>query len=119
VGQGVLQPNIKFASLKGQSLFYGNISDDNPIDNHDVKVSLGTPEELEAAKEGLFTSVNQAGVSRDGAHSLRKLVKEYDDVFRLKLGADPPANMKSLFIKLRDGSKSVRMSARVLPPGPI
>jgi hypothetical protein len=28
----VLQPNVKFASLKEQALFYGNIPDDDPID---------------------------------------------------------------------------------------
>jgi hypothetical protein len=30
----------------------------------------------------------------------------------LKLGADPPANVKPLVIKLRDGAEFVRMSAR-------
>jgi hypothetical protein len=34
--QGVVQPNIKFASLKGKSPFYGDILDDDPIDCHDV-----------------------------------------------------------------------------------
>jgi hypothetical protein len=39
-------------------------------------------------------------------------VTECKDVFRLKLGADPPANVKPLFIKLRDGAEPVRISAR-------
>jgi hypothetical protein len=34
------------------------------------------------------------------------------DFFRLKLGADPSANVRPLFIKLRDGAEPVRMSAR-------
>jgi hypothetical protein len=33
-------------------------------------------------------------------------------VFRLKLGADSPANVKPLVIKPRDGAESVRMLAR-------
>jgi hypothetical protein len=37
-------------------------------------------------------------------------------VFRLKLGADLPANVKSLIIKLRDGAEPVRMSAREYAP---
>jgi hypothetical protein len=41
-------------------------------------------------------------MSWDGAQSLRQLVTECKDVFRLKLGADPPANVKPLVIKLRD-----------------
>jgi hypothetical protein len=44
------------------------------------------------------------------------LVTESKDIFRLKLGADPPANVKPLFIKLRDGAEPVRMSARKYAP---
>jgi hypothetical protein len=40
----VLQSNVKFASLKEQALFYGDIPDDDPIDYHDVDVGQGIPE---------------------------------------------------------------------------
>jgi hypothetical protein len=40
------------------------------------------------------------------------LVTECKDVFRLKLGADPPANVQPLVIKLCKGAEPVRMSAR-------
>jgi hypothetical protein len=100
----VLQSNVEFASLKEQALFYGDIPDDDPIDYHDVDVGQGIPEELADAIEGLLTSAEQAGISRDGVQSLRQLVTECKDVFRLKLGADPPANVKPRVIKLRDGA---------------
>jgi hypothetical protein len=112
----VLQSNVKFASLKEQALFYGDIPDDDPIDYHDVDVGQGSPEELADAIEGLLTSAEQAGMSRDGVQSLRQLATECKDVFRLKLGADPPANVKPLVIKLRDGAEPVRMSARKYAP---
>jgi hypothetical protein len=41
-----LQPNIKFASLKEQALFYGDIPDDDLIDYHYVDVGQASPEEL-------------------------------------------------------------------------
>jgi hypothetical protein len=44
-------------------------------------------------------------MSRDGAQSLRQLVTECKDIFRLKLGSDPPANVEPLVIKLRDVQK--------------
>jgi hypothetical protein len=44
------------------------------------------------------------------------MVTECKDVFRLKLGAGPPANVNPLVIKLRDGAESVRMSARMYAP---
>jgi hypothetical protein len=58
-------------------------------------------------------------MSLDGVQSLRRLVTEYKDVFRLTVGADPPANVKPLVIKLRDGAEPVRMSARKYAPPQI
>jgi hypothetical protein len=108
----VLQSNVKFASLKEQALFYGDIPDDDPIDCHDLDIGQGSPEELADAIEGLPTKTEQAGMSRDGVQSSRQLVTECKDVLRLKLGADPPASVKPLVIKLSDGAEPVRMSAR-------
>jgi hypothetical protein len=65
----VLQFNVKFASLREQALFYGDIPDDDPIDYHDVGVGQGSPEDLEDAIEGFLTSAEQAGMSRDGVQS--------------------------------------------------
>jgi hypothetical protein len=108
----VLQLNVKIASLKEQALFCGDIPDDDPIDYHDVDVGQRIPEELADAIEGLITRAEQAGMSRDDIQSIRQLMTECKDVFRLKLGADPPANVKPLVIKVRDGAEPVRMSAR-------
>jgi hypothetical protein len=52
----VLQSSVKFASLREQALFYGDIPDDDPIDYHDVDVGQESPEELADAIEGLLTS---------------------------------------------------------------
>jgi hypothetical protein len=46
-------------------------------------------------------------------------VIEYKDVFRFKLGTDPPGNMKPLVIKLRDGAEPVRMSAPKYAPSQL
>jgi hypothetical protein len=119
VDHDVLQSNIKFASLKEQALFYNDIPDDDPMDYHDVHVGQGSPEELTDAIEGLITSAEQEGTSWDGVQSLRQLVTKCKDVFRLKLGANPPANVKPLVIKLRDGAECaepVRMLARKYAP---
>jgi hypothetical protein len=111
-----LQPNVKFASLKEQAPFYNDIPDDVPIDYNDVDVGKGIPEELADAIEGLITSAEQAKMSQNVVQSLQQLVTECKDVFRLKLGADPPANVKPLVIKLRDGAEPVQMSTRKYSP---
>jgi hypothetical protein len=46
-------------------------------------------------------------------------MKECKDVFRLKLGVDPPANVKPLVIKLRNGAEPVRMLARRYAPSQL
>jgi hypothetical protein len=112
----LLQSNVKFASLKEQALFDGDIPDDDPIDYHDVDVGQGSPEELADAIKGLLTISEQAGMSLDGVQSLRQLVTECKDFFRLKLGVDPPANVEPLVIKLCNGAEPVRMSARKYAP---
>jgi hypothetical protein len=100
----MVQLNIKFASLKEQSLSYDDITDHDPIESHDVKVGQESPEELAAAIEFSVTSAEKAGLSRDDdVQSLRKLVTEHEGAFRLTLGADPPANVNPLVIKLRYG----------------
>jgi uncharacterized protein (DUF2235 family) len=53
---------------------------------------------------------------QDVVQSLRRLVAECKDGLRLNLGADPPANVKPLVIKLRDGAEPVRMSSRKYAP---
>jgi hypothetical protein len=62
--------------------------------------NVANPEELADAIEGLITSAEQAGMSRDSVQSLRQLVTECKDIFRIKLGVDPPANVNPLVIKL-------------------
>jgi hypothetical protein len=52
----VVQHNFKFASLKEQLLFYGDISDDDPTDCYYLEVDQGSPEEQVAAIEGLIIS---------------------------------------------------------------
>jgi hypothetical protein len=105
-----------FASLKEQAIFYGDLPDDDPIDYHDVVVGQGSPEELADAIEGMIKSAEQAGMSRDDVKSLRQLVTECKGVFRLKLGAEPPGNVKIPVIKLREGAEPVRVSARKYAP---
>jgi hypothetical protein len=104
------------AAIKQQSLFYGDIPDDDPIDYHDVDVGEGDPKEVAAAEQSLIQQAEKVGMSAEGISTPRKLVAEYEDVFRLKLGADPPADVKPLVIKLKKNVDPTRMSARKYSP---
>jgi hypothetical protein len=114
--QDVEQPNIKFTSLKEQSLFCGDIPDDDPVAYHGVEVGHGSAEELAEGIEGLVTRAEQADMSRDSVRSLRLLVTEYEGIFRLKIDAGAPVNVKFFLIKLCDGAEPVRIPARKYAP---
>jgi hypothetical protein len=66
--------------------------------------------------QSLIQKAEKAGMSAEGVSTLRNLVAEYEDVFRLKLGADPPADVKPLVIKLKENVDSTRMSERMYSP---
>jgi hypothetical protein len=68
------------------------------------------PEELPDAIEGLVTSAEKAGMPQHGVQIFRHLVTEWKDVFRLKLGADSPANVKALVIKLRKDAELLQIT---------
>jgi hypothetical protein len=52
-------------------------------------------------------------MSRDDVQSLRQLVTECKDVFSLKLGADPPANVNPLVLCAAKDETSVEFMGRM------
>jgi hypothetical protein len=103
----VLQSNVKFASLKEQALFYGDIPEDDPIDYHVVHVKQGSPEELADAIEAFITSAEQVGMTLDLVQSLRQLVTECKDVF-----SEAPCHKAARRCRTRaDVSSQVRSAA--------
>jgi hypothetical protein len=61
----VVQPIINLESLQEQLLFYGDISDDDPIDYHDVEVALSSPKDFVGAEEDFLYERRASGyVSR-------------------------------------------------------
>jgi hypothetical protein len=55
----VLQLNVKFASLKEQSLFYGYIPDDDSIDYLVVEVEKESPKEMADVIEGFLRALSK------------------------------------------------------------
>ena len=53
-----------------------------------------------------------AGCSPNYADGLQKLLTQYADVFRLKLGRDPPVKVLPLIVNVRPGAIPVRCKAR-------
>ena len=58
----------------------------------------------------------KAGSSEKFTVELKKLLTEYQSVFRLELGRDPPVDMPSLVVNLKYGAHPERCKARRYGP---
>jgi hypothetical protein len=116
----VLHSNVKFASLKEQAHFYGDIPDDDPIDYHVVDVGQGIPEELADGIEATITSAEKPGMSRDVVQSLRQLVTVQGRIQaqagrRLSCECEAPCHQAARRCRTRaDVSSQVRLTTAVV-----
>ena len=112
-GQGKFS---RFASYTG--LRYATIEDD-PINLPEAAgASIGTddPAEIDSAIKEMVQQATNNGMSKNGIVVLQQTLSEYRDVFRIKLGLDPPANVPPLRIKLKPGTYPVRATQRRYAP---
>ncbi|KAG3097185.1 hypothetical protein PI125_g15759 [Phytophthora idaei] len=89
-------------------------ADDIPSDHVDV---LGTREdnEVETVLHGLVDEAIATEFEPTRAEDLRNLVREYSDVFRVRLGHDAAAEVEPLEVRLVDGVQPYRSGVRRYP----
>ena len=112
------QTPAKFAVPNTPSpLFFGDGPDDDPLRGH---FEWSTGDEDAATTAGhLQEKVHGArknGMSEEGSHALEALLKEYADIFRTKLGSDPPADVPPMKIELLAGAKPFCAKVRRYSP---
>jgi hypothetical protein len=97
-------------------LTYGKIEDDDPIPQDDTEVGDTDHNELGEALQGLADDALIKGASIEFVTKLRDLLLTYHNAFRLRLGQDPPANVRPLKIELKPDAKPKRIPARKYAP---
>jgi hypothetical protein len=97
-------------------LIYGKIEDDDPIPQDEMEVRDTDHEELKKALQALTDDAQIKGASIKFATKLRELLITYHNAFRLRLGQDPPADVRPLKIELELDSKPKRIPARKYAP---
>ena len=105
---------LKLASAKYQGLSY-MASDDDPIELPEclaAGIGKDQPEYINKAFESIKSKAKDSGISERGLHCLENIFKEYRDVFRIKLGSDPPANVPPLKISLMENAAPYRSPQR-------
>jgi hypothetical protein len=60
----------------------------------------------------LIKKTKEAGISTGGLERIRAMMKRYEDVFRVRMGPDPPAKIAPMVIKTRADARPVRATQR-------
>ena len=107
------------SSADNMSTFHSSGNDEGHEEPEEMYLDIGenTDEEVREALDNRVSEARQAGLSVKGAERLRKLLETNRQIFRLKLGNDPPAKVSPMEIRLKHGSKAVRVKARSYPTG--
>jgi len=106
----------RFAKYK--SLRYDSVDDDRiPLPgNAGANMGVDKDSAIEEALCKVVTEAEQNGMSEQGLKKVNGLLHECKNVFRIKLGPDPPAKVEPLKIRLKPGHKPVRATQRRYAP---
>ncbi|KAK1947592.1 Retrovirus-related Pol polyprotein from transposon opus [Phytophthora citrophthora] len=84
------------------------------VDEPRIGSSVDLSDELLVAVEKLVEKAVEKGFPAKLAPELRRIAVQFD-IWRLKLGDDPPARVPPMKVRLRDGAKPYRCKARRYP----
>ncbi len=114
-----LEPDtIKAATLRYGGLSYDD-ADDDPIhlpEGLSAGIGRDTPDSIDNAFKSIISNAEAAGITTSGSKRLFNLLGRYRDVFRIKLGPDPPAKVAPLVITRTDDAKPFRSPQRRYAP---
>ena len=93
----------------------GRSSDEKYLTLPDI-VGDECPEETETNLHAIIASAVENGLDEDHTRALRDLVFEYKDIFRSRLGGDPPVQVPPMKILIKPGSKPFKAKRRNYSP---
>jgi Reverse transcriptase (RNA-dependent DNA polymerase) len=97
-------------------LMYRKIEDDDPIPQDETEVEDTDHEELKKALQALADDAQIKGASIKFVTKLCELLITYHNAFKLRLGQDPPADVRPLKIELKMDANPKRIPARKYAP---
>lgn len=109
---------IKAASVSYKGLRYQE-ADDDPIEIPDIVaagIGKDSKDSIDKAFDNIVVEAKRNGLVESGIKRLRALLEDYRDVFRIKLGPDPPARVQPLKIKLAENARPFRSTQRRYSP---
>ena len=87
-----------------------------PIPTAGAAMGEDTEEEIQEAFLTMLDKAKESGMSAKGLAEAKELLKEFRDIFRIKLGKDGPAKIPPMEVKLKPGAKPVKCHQRRYAP---
>ena len=78
-----------------------------------------SPVESDDALAEMLQSASEAGFPDHLQEDLTRLVRDYRDIFRTRLGNDPPAPLPPMNIRLREKASPIQARARRYSPNAV
>jgi len=106
----------RFAAYNG--LRYDSVEDD-PIDipeSAGTNIGVNMDSEISCALENKLQEAKENGMSPDGLKKMGNILSDFKEIFRIKLGSDPPARVEPLKIRLKPDHRPVRATQRRYAP---
>ena len=91
------------------------LKDGDDIDYKDVEVGCQDEAELKIAIDGMI-SRGMKHLNDDGRQILKSTVMEFKDIFRVKLGKDPPVDVEPMNIEFEGVTRPIKVRQRTYSP---
>lgn len=109
----------RICSIKSyRGLWYDQTEGDpvDPVPAAGANMGVDSESDISAVIESIIRAAKEEGMSAEGLATAEALLNEFRDIFRTKLGSDPPAKLKPLKIRMQPTAKPFRSTQRRYAP---
>jgi transposase InsO family protein len=85
---------------------------DKYMHQEEIKIGYRIEAEIEDAIQKMMERASKNGAKDDEVQAMYKIVNEYKDIWRTKLGPDPPTRVTPLTIRMKSDAKTIKTKAR-------
>ncbi|XXQ35702.1 Reverse transcriptase domain-containing protein [Plasmodiophora brassicae] len=112
-GQGITMRAVRHPEVSGTTRDHEPQLDTNdPGDDYDVEIGEHSDTDVDRAIDRMIQRATDSGFPNDQVPRLRTTVNRHKDIWRTKLGRDPPAKVSPLKLHFKADARPVRCRTR-------
>lgn len=106
----------RFSCYSGMTSASADSDPVDPVATAGAAMGKDSDHDIREAFRTMFKNAKTQGMTDKGLDVAEKLLKEFREIFRIKLGKDGPARIAPMEMKLKTGAKPVRSNQRRYAP---